>query len=114
MATDERQTPTKAARNQALFREVNERIVEITERDHVPRQERWDFVCECSDVGCVDTISLTPVEYEAIRLLPTRFPIKPGHEVPEVERVVWKHEGYWIVEKFGKAGTVAVEADPRR
>ena len=106
--------PTKAVRNQSLFRDINERIAEFN-ADIVPRTEtEWEFLCECADTDCKSTISLTRAEYEAVRLVPTHFPILPGHQVPEVERVVEKTKRFYIVEKFGTAGLHAVERDPRR
>ena len=37
-----------------------------------------------------------------------------GHDSPEVERVVERHERYVVVEKHDEAATVAEETDPRR
>jgi hypothetical protein len=39
-------------------------------------------------------------EYEAVRLHPTRFLIKEGHEVADVVRVVDYGTGYVVVAKF--------------
>jgi len=107
MASDEK--ATKAAHNQALFRSVNERIREISDGGAVPEPEPVGFLCECADVECAQTIDLTIVEYEAIRLVPTRFPVKPGHEWADVERVVEQTEHYYVVEKHGEAGRLAVQ-----
>jgi hypothetical protein len=99
---------TKGARNQSLLRDVNERINELV-------GEAWnpEFLCECADTSCLETLELSLGEYEAIRSSPVRFPIKPGHEVPEFERVVEEHGGYVVVEKFGEAAEVATKLDPR-
>lgn len=102
------------ARNQALFRDVNERIEEITDRDGYPRLEPRDFLCECANTECKATISLTRDEYEEIRRIPTRFPIARGHDDAEIERVVEETDRYVVVEKFGEGGVLAVELDPRR
>jgi len=104
----------KAARNQSLFRDINERIVELTENGGVPKQELWELICECADAACVEPISLTYPEYETIRRIPTHFPIKPGHELVDVERVVERRERYHVVEKIGESGRIAVSRDPRR
>jgi hypothetical protein len=58
-------------------------------------------------------IQLSIAEYEAIRHSPIRFPVKPGHDYPEFERVVEEHEGYVVVEKFGEAAEIVSRADPR-
>jgi hypothetical protein len=53
------------------------------------------------------------LEYESIRSSPVRFPIAPGHEVADVERVVVQNERYAVVEKMGTAAEVSVRLDPR-
>jgi hypothetical protein len=53
-------------------------------------------------------------EYEALRKDGTRFAVVPGHEVPDIERVVERHQAYWVVEKQDpEAKEVARERDPR-
>jgi hypothetical protein len=98
----------KGAHNQSLMREVNERIEQIAEDAAHP-----EFLCECADPDCVETIQLSIAEYEAVRSSPLRFPIKPGHDYTEFERVVEGNETYVVVEKFGKAGEIAQRLDPR-
>ena len=103
----------RAARNQSLFREVNERIEGLNEGFGVilPMGE---WVCECADEGCVERMDLTVEEYEAIRQHPNRFPVLPGHEQLEVERVVERHRSYLVVEKTDEeAEEVARKSDPR-
>jgi hypothetical protein len=73
----------KGAHNQALIREVNERIEKLADDAAHP-----EFLCECADTNCVEMIELSIAEYESIRSSPVRFPIKPGHDYPEFERVV--------------------------
>jgi hypothetical protein len=60
---------------------------------------RADFVCECSDVSCVDAIRLAPSEYNDVRAHPTRFFVTPGHEIETLERVVEQNGHFLIVEK---------------
>jgi hypothetical protein len=59
---DERDEPI--ARNEALFREVNERIAESAERFD---SERAEFVCECADQEGTERVEATLVEYERVR-----------------------------------------------
>jgi hypothetical protein len=98
----------RSGRNQSLFREVNERVSEINQANDL-----WltltEWVCECADDMCTERIELTPEQYELVRGDPTLFVVVPNeeHVVPEVERVVEKHERYWIVEKVGAAAAVA-------
>ena len=98
----------KGAQNQALLREVNERIEQVVDDAANP-----EFLCECANEDCIETLQLSMGEYEAIRASPVRFPIKAGHEVSEFEDVVAEHEDYVVVEKFGEAGEVVRRLDPR-
>jgi hypothetical protein len=102
----------RVAKNEALFRQVNERIQEVNEA--LDADEPSDFLCECGDDNCTDPVSLTLAEYERIRSDPTHFAIALGHEVIDVERVIAENERFAVVEKFtGEAGRIAVETDPR-
>jgi hypothetical protein len=98
----------KAARNQSLWREINERIRTVAETSG-----NVEFLCECADLECTKTIHLSAADYERIRNSPTRFPIALGHDLPEFETVVEASDGYAVVEKTGRAGEVAAKMDPR-
>jgi hypothetical protein len=87
----------RLARNQIIFRDVNERLRTIA--DALP-DGMADYLCECSDVHCTDKIGLRLSEYEAVRAQRDCFFIEPGHERPEVEEVVDQNERYAIVRKF--------------
>ncbi len=97
----------RLARNQALYREVNERIHDLTDGE-----DMTEFVCECSNTDCMEFIALTNSEYERIRSDPTWFLIKPDHYIGQIERVISQGAGYAVVEKF-VAEEYLEEADPR-
>ena len=102
----------RAAKNEALFRQVNERIEEVNEK--LDPGGLSDFLCECGDDDCTTPISLTLKEYEQVRSVPTHFAIAHGHEVLDVEKVIATAERFAVVEKFpGQAERIAVETDPR-
>jgi hypothetical protein len=101
----------KAARNQVVFREVNERIAELSEL--VDQSGFNVFICECSDPGCTEALEITAGEYEAVRSDGARFVIVDGHQIPEVERVVDGNSRFIVVEKIGRAGEIAQAGDPR-
>jgi hypothetical protein len=102
----------RVARNESLFREVNERIREVNER--LPAMEQADFLCECGDQGCTDPISLTLVEYEQIRSESTQFAVVPGHVEPTVEMVVHETDRFAVVRKTEPEAAEIVDAtDPR-
>ena len=98
----------KAARNQALWREVNERI-----RVRVGAPGDVQFFCECADLDCTKSLHLSVAEYDRIRTSPVRFPIAFGHDVPQIEDVVERNDHYVVVQKRGVAGEVSAALDPR-
>jgi hypothetical protein len=102
----------RAARNEALFREVNEQVRSLAGRQDSAPSEGLIIICECSDDSCTDRLSLGLADYEAVRADPRRFFVMPGHE-NDFERVVERFDGYSIVEKEGQAGRVAEQTDPR-
>jgi hypothetical protein len=57
------------------------------------------FVCECSDPGCVEKVFLRPTEYADVRAHPTRFFLVGGHEALEVDRIIEARDGFTVVEK---------------
>jgi hypothetical protein len=90
----------RLAKNEALLREVNERIHEVGERLQVlPDDELLDFRCECGRPDCESFISMTAREYEHVRSDNDRFAVAPGHEEAEIERVVERDERYVVVDK---------------
>ena len=100
----------RLARNEVFFREVNERIRQVTKGVN---GESHDFLCECSDPTCAIRISLTLEEYEHIRANSTRFVLAPGHVAAEIEHVLEYAGDHVVVEKLGVAGEVASDLDPR-
>jgi hypothetical protein len=94
----------RAAKNEALLREVNERIEEVGERLQVlPDDGSLDFRCECGREGCESFVSMTVDEYEHVRAENDRFAVVPGHEDEDIERVVERGERYVIVDKLPHA-----------
>lgn len=103
----------RLALNEALFRDVNERIREISDRFEQP-DATYDFLCECSDPACSERVVLTAAEYEHVRAEPTRFVVAKGHALPEIESVVEQAKDHVIVEKEGAAADIAVRLDTSR
>ena len=90
----------RSAKNEALLREVNERIDEVGERLQVlPEDEALDFRCECGRPGCESSVSMPADAYKRMRSDNDRFVLVPGHEDPEIERVVERADRYVIVDK---------------
>lgn len=99
----------RKAKNEAIFREANEKINAVRERLNIDAPT--PYLCEC-DVGeCREPIRLAPAEYEEVRTSPSRFALAPGH--PHEGRVVEERDGYVIVEETGAGAKVALESDLR-
>jgi tRNA pseudouridine-54 N-methylase len=99
--------------NEALFREVNEQIEALNRR--LPGEAgTMHVVCECGNASCVDRFEVEIAEYERARKDPRRFLVAPGHEIPDVEIVIDRHEAYYVIEKNApEAERVAEATDPR-
>jgi hypothetical protein len=102
----------RAGRNEALFREVNERVEELHEARS--GHDVAEFVCECADDSCTERIPVPLQVYEDVRADPRRFIIHPGHQHSELEHVVDADDRFLIVEKHGAAGRVAAATNPRQ
>jgi hypothetical protein len=99
----------RLARNQTLFREVNERMLDL----NGGQDGSMVFVCECSNVDCTATMAIRKADYESVRAHPTFFAIVPGHEILEIEKIIDQRNGFTIVQKLTETDYV-VETDPRR
>jgi hypothetical protein len=95
----------RAARNEALFREVNENIARLDETHG--DADGSVFVCECANPECTERLTVDADTYRRVREEPRWFLLVPGHEDAQLERVVERQPDYLIVEKTGGAGDVA-------
>lgn len=103
----------RVGRNEALFREVNERIEDLNKTFAV-LTETFLVVCECGDGTCVEQIELQTGDYERVRRDGATFIVVPGHELPDVEDVVDRRDGYVVVRKReGGPAELAEALDPR-
>jgi hypothetical protein len=105
-------------RNEALYRELNERVREIEDdmstRGLVEAHPDSEYFCECGLEGCMEKIKLSREEYEQARSDSRRFVILPDHLIADVERVVHREDDrYTIVEKLEGERELAL-SDPRR
>ena len=95
------------AKNETMFREVNERVIELRDGNEV------EVLCECGAAGCIESVNITLAEYESVRADPGAFVIAPGHDNAEVDRVKAQGPDFLIVTKKGSAGDFARKHDPR-
>jgi hypothetical protein len=103
----------RIAKNDATFRDANERISTMARAYgvHTP----VPFICECADPVCSEIVPLEIDQYEQIRANPRHFLNIPGHQAAAqgVAVVVAERDGYVIVEKIGHAGDVVEALDER-
>jgi len=99
--------------NESEFRELNERLEDQAAR-RAGEDGSFEIVCECDDEECTARIRISFAEYEAVRESPSAFIVLTGHADLTCERIVSNLPGYDVVEKFGQAGLVAEDEDPRK
>jgi hypothetical protein len=109
MATERQE---RLARNEAMFREANERAKAWEER-HGPEGEVELYFCECGRPDCQEKVGLREADYERVRSDSRHFVIIPGHELPDVEKVIERNEGWAIVEKVPEVTRTVEALDPR-
>jgi hypothetical protein len=103
----------RLARNEALFRQVNERVRDVSQAFATLDPTPVDFVCECGRQDCAEPIALRLHEYEAVRAVPTQFFVLRDHVIPEIEHVVADHGSYVVVRKLPGEEEIAEQTDPR-
>ena len=97
------QTVEQAAKTEALFPEVNERIAESAAGFDADTPE---FICEC--------VAATLDEYEEVRADGATFLLTPGHEQAGIEQVVDVRGRFEIVEQVQRtARAIVLRLNPR-
>ena len=97
----------RISENELLFRGLNDRIEDVADSSG---DATMSAVCECGDALCFAPISLPRAEYARIvRDNPSgsKFIVKPGHEIAEIDTVVERHDKYVVVEKAANAVAAA-------
>jgi len=101
----------RIAKVEALFRDVNERIAEASERFE---SDDAEFMCECADPACAERLEVPLDEYEEVRDDATTFVLDPDHIRPDVEKIVHRRRGYAVVKKVDAAvARIVRKLDPR-
>jgi hypothetical protein len=93
----------RIAKNEVLFREVNERIDEVHQRGATT----FRVVCECGDASCKEMLEVTSDEYRNVRAQPTHFIVIPGHEILDVEAVIESTANFNVVRKHVEEEDIA-------
>jgi hypothetical protein len=100
----------RVAENDALFREANEGIRAMADREQPP-MTTIPFLCECPREDCRELAPMPLDQYESIRSHPTYFINAPGHEASEGPHVtIVEHaDGYVVVDKVGPLRDIVIE-----
>jgi len=113
--TAEGKTPAeRKALNEGVFRRANEKLERAAlELDLVDDASMVPFLCECPSQDCRDVVLLTLGEYENVRANGRRGLAALGHEDGSIEHVMARNSRFVMTEKFGAAGDLHAEEDPR-
>jgi hypothetical protein len=82
------------AKTQLVFREVNQRIADITSEQGDTTSQ---FMCECGQRDCTAVIHLSLAGYRSVRDSGDFFVVAPGHCVEGVDRRVESRDGFDIL-----------------
>jgi hypothetical protein len=102
----------RMALNEALFRTANERMANWEERHRTEATEL--YYCECADPECRHKLALHEAEYERVRSESDQFVLAAGHEIPDVETVIERHDEWFVVRKEPELREIVEATDPRR
>ena len=104
----DRASKDRFARNEAIFREVNERVYDVKDSE----TRMTNFLCECGNLDCIEEVLLTDAEYMKIRSNPATFAVVPGHALEDVETIIEETDRFQVVEKHPREAAIAEATDP--
>src|SRR3954451_12301622 len=102
----------RAARNESVFSDANERIEERLEELSLS-DDRSPFLCECENPLCTQPVRLTAEEYEAVRASPDRFIVATDHTIEDAD-VITRSVEFQVIQKRVVEASVAARLDARR
>jgi hypothetical protein len=83
----------RIVQTELFFRAVNEEIARNDGHDEVL------FLCECGNAACAEGIALPTDALLHLHAENGLFVVLPGHEIPDLETVVDRHDGYLVVRR---------------
>ncbi len=102
----------RIAHNESAFRDLNESLEASVHRRRADA-DHAGFVCECGDEECEMTVRMSVPAFEQVRSDSQLFFVVPGHEIPEAESVVARHDGYVVVRKSEDVADIVEQTDRR-
>jgi hypothetical protein len=106
------QRELRAARNEALFRLLNQRVEKLNDAFELLLED-MAITCECSDSACIQLLWVEPHVYQHVRANPGRFVVAVGHVDAALECAVAETAGYVIVENTAAAARLPEASDLR-
>jgi hypothetical protein len=97
MASDGRTNAEQMREIRETFARANEQIRASAEKYNF--QHQVPFLCECTDATCMGSVRLSLTNYREARTSIDRFLLLPGHDDPQVERIVARGDGYVLVQE---------------
>jgi hypothetical protein len=88
--------------NEIIFREANRNIADYVEEQVGADGLLVSFYCECARLNCRQRLQLTISMYKNLHSNNRQFIALEGHEIPEIEKVILKGDGYVVIEKTGE------------
>jgi CheY-like chemotaxis protein len=107
------QESKQVGHNENSARVTNEATSLAGQHSESVGSDTMTVVCECGDASCEAPMTLSADQYERVRSEPAQFAVLRGHEIPDCETIIEEFADFIIVEKYGAAGKVANNADPR-
>jgi hypothetical protein len=83
----------RVLQTEEFFRDVNDVIA------RTPGSNGSSFLCECANPFCNVTFEMSSHDLQTLHMTPGYYVILAGHEIPDLEDVVQKQNGYAIVRK---------------
>src|SRR5437016_1198860 len=93
----------RIARNEVALRIVNRKLEQLSEELGEGKESELEILCECGRDDCRARLLVSIAQYETAHQQRDRFMVAPGHENPQIERVVERNDAYLVVDKFGRA-----------
>ena len=107
-------TAGRIARNDSIFRDVNEQINAKAKEHDTGEEQAVPFICECADDHCTTIVPLSLGEYDDVRTDSRQFLTAFGHERFEgLVEIVSSNHNHLVVRKSGRAGEIAEALDRR-
>jgi hypothetical protein len=107
-------TAERIARNDPIFRDVNEQINAKAKEHNTSEEQAVPFICECADDHCTTIIPLSLGEYDDVRTDSRQFFTAFGHERFEgLVAIVSTNHNHLVVRKSGRARDIAASLDSR-